>query len=280
MLNGGEQMKNTFKVILVIFVLLVISFVSFSFGRYIEKQKQEEIIEELKENPYVAPTFYATIDDITGDSILVTGLECNDINHRGKYYFNVDEGTSIKWRHSDISINELKAGDVISIAYTGRVMETAPVEIEKVLRIELLDDELNLPEVDPWIEDISLSEAEEIAGFKLELPDVIADAYVAVEYRAIEKEVIEATYVDEEYTVIIKRAIGVNQNYIDNSVAYTEVIAEQYEGNLSTYDITYFSNEGEEIHTIINGNGYTWTIYAPNGYWGDSAIDFIHEICE
>ena len=273
-------MKNTFKVILVIFVLLVVSFVSFSFGRYIEKQKQEEIIKELKENPYVASTFYATIDDITDDSIYVTGLEFNDINHRGTYCFNVDGGTSIKWRSSDISINELQAGNVISIAYTGRVMETAPAKIEKVLRIELLDDELNLPEVDPWIEDISLSEAEEIAGFKLELPDVIADAYVAVEYRAIEKEVIEATYVDEEYTVIIKRAIGVNQNYIDNSVTYTEVFAEQYEGNLSTYDITYFSNEGEEIHTIINGNGYTWTIYAPNGYWGDSAIDFVHEICQ
>ena len=147
-------------------------------------------------------------------------------------------------------------------------------------QLDDVSNELNLPEVDPWIEDISLSEAEEIAGFKLELPDVIADAYVAVEYRAIEKEVIEATYVDEEYTVIIKRAIGVNQNYIDNSVTYTEVFAEQYEGNLSTYDITYFINEGEEIHTIINGNGYTWTIYAPNGYWGDSAIDFIHEICE
>jgi len=122
-------------------------------------------------------------------------LECNDINHRGKYYFNVDGGTSIKWRSSDISINELQAGNVISIAYTGRAMETAPAKIEKVLRIELLDDELNLPEVDSWIKDISLSEA-------------------------------------------------------------------------------------EEIHTIINGNGYTWTIYAPNGYWGDSAIDFIHEICQ
>ena len=273
-------MKKSFKIILGILVLILISVLSFFCGSCQTERKYKEVIEELKENPQVAPAFYATIDDIDGDMIFITGLEMNDINHRGSYYFRIDEDTSVKWNNSDITVNELQAGNVISVAYTGEVWEESPAYLEKVLAVTLLEEELVIQETDPWIKDISLSEAEESAGFKLELPEVVADSYVAAGYQAIADEVIEVTYVYEDYTVIIKRAVGENRNYIDHSVTYENVSAEQYEGDLAVYDITHFSNESAASHTLISGNGYTWTIYAPNGYWEDSEMEFIHEICQ
>lgn len=244
------------------------------------EKKYEKITDSLESKLYGSQTFFATIDEINGNIMFVTGMEFNDVNHRGSYVFEIKEDTRIIWNHTQLALDQLQLGNVISVTYSGAVLETAPGEIEDVTKIQLLDDELDLPEVDPWTNCTSLSEAEEIAGFKLELPEIITDSYVATDYRAIEKEAIEVTYVNDGFTVIIQRAIGVNKYYIDNSVTYMNVKGEQYEGELATYDITHFTNDDGDSRTLINGNGYSWTINAPNGYWGDSAIDFIHEICK
>lgn len=86
-------------------------------------------------------TFYATVSDIRDNAVTVTGMEVNDINFRGEFCFLVTEETEITWRYTDISLGDLEAGDNVSIAFTGEVMETSPAQIQGVEMIQLLDDE-------------------------------------------------------------------------------------------------------------------------------------------
>ena len=86
-------------------------------------------------------TFYATVSDIRDNAVTVTGMEVNDINFRGEFCFSVAEETEITWRYTDISLGDLEAGDNVSIAFTGEVMETSPAQIQGVEMIQLLDDE-------------------------------------------------------------------------------------------------------------------------------------------
>lgn len=86
--------------------------------------------------------FYAEILEKKGSSLQVDGLECNDINYRGEFYFHINEGTEITWRGTEIRKDDLDVGDNIAITFTGDILETYPAKIENVVRIQLLDDEM------------------------------------------------------------------------------------------------------------------------------------------
>jgi len=87
-------------------------------------------------------TFYATIEKISGNNILVEGLKINDINYRDEYTFNVQENTILLWRGTIINISDLKEGQTISITCVGTIEETYPAIITNVVRIQLLNDEI------------------------------------------------------------------------------------------------------------------------------------------
>jgi hypothetical protein len=86
-------------------------------------------------------TIYAEITEIREAYISISGLDVNDINGRGDFYFSMDEETSIQWRHTDITVEDLKVGDRISVTYTGDVIESYPAELTEIRRIDLLEDE-------------------------------------------------------------------------------------------------------------------------------------------
>ena len=89
--------------------------------------------------PSLGQTFYAVIDQIDGSFLTVTGLEVNDINHRGQFTFSGEENTVLEWRHAPITLSELEPGDTISVTYTGGIRERYPAGIDGVVRIQLLD---------------------------------------------------------------------------------------------------------------------------------------------
>lgn len=93
-------------------------------------------------NPITGTTFYAVIETIRDHNIGVRGLDVNDINSRGEFYFTIEDKTILEWRHTEISISDLKVGNTISITYTGSVLETSPAGIEDVIKVQLLDDEI------------------------------------------------------------------------------------------------------------------------------------------
>lgn len=87
-------------------------------------------------------TFYATISEITEDTVTVKGMDVNDINFRGEFVFSIEKETKIIWRYTDITFSDLDTGDKIAITFAGEIMETYPMQITQVEQIQLLDDEL------------------------------------------------------------------------------------------------------------------------------------------
>ena len=97
---------------------------------------------ENAEPAIITQTFYATISEITEDTVTVTGMDVNDINFRGEFVFGIEKETEIIWRYTDIAFSDLDTGDKIAITFAGEIMDTYPMQITQVEQIQLLDDEL------------------------------------------------------------------------------------------------------------------------------------------
>ena len=85
-------------------------------------------------------TIYATISQISGGKVRADGLEVNDINGRGSFSFTLSEDTPITWHHTKIALSALQKGYNIAITYTGGTKETYPVQLEQVVKVEVLND--------------------------------------------------------------------------------------------------------------------------------------------
>ena len=85
-------------------------------------------------------TIYATISQISGGKVRADGLEVNDINGRGSFSFTLSEDTPITWHHTKIALSALQKGYNIAITYTGGTKETSPVQLEQVVKVEVLND--------------------------------------------------------------------------------------------------------------------------------------------
>lgn len=70
-------------------------------------------------------------------TVLIKGLESNDINHRGEFDFSIDNNTQILWiepkstksSYTAIDSSKLKEGQNISITSTGYVLESSRITI-------------------------------------------------------------------------------------------------------------------------------------------------------
>ena len=84
---------------------------------------------------------HAEILERDGAFFHVNGLDCNDVNGQGECTFSVTEDTVLEWRYTPIALEDFKAGDKVSVTYTGPVMLSEPAQLTQVLRIQLLEDE-------------------------------------------------------------------------------------------------------------------------------------------
>ena len=125
-------MKNVFLAV----CLLSIVIGSFFLGRITAPETEEAL------SVYDCTTFYAKIESIHGNILLVEGLEVNDINTRSKFTLTVDESTQLIWRGIELSLEDLEVGNTVAITYTGAIQEIYPANmVEPAVRIKLLDDE-------------------------------------------------------------------------------------------------------------------------------------------
>ncbi len=118
-------MRKALLALLILLLVALAAFVGYAAGRAAEPET----------------TFYAVIEQVQGQSILVQGLQVNDVNYRGRFHFTVTEKTQLSWRGTELALAELEPGDTVSITFTGAVRESEPAGLERVLRIQLLDDE-------------------------------------------------------------------------------------------------------------------------------------------
>ncbi len=111
-----------------------------------------QMVEMVSEGMY-PDTFYAIIEEIkdTGvyglKEIKIKGLDVNDINHRGEFYFdvpldNIPDNVKIKWNGSNIDFEQLKVGQKIAVYNYGDIQETEPAFLSSVRMIVVLENEL------------------------------------------------------------------------------------------------------------------------------------------
>lgn len=92
-------------------------------------------------NDISSQTFYAKIIAIEDRHLSVSGLSVNDVNYRGDFNLSVTDQTALEWRNTEIQLSDLRVGQTISITYQGEILESFPAVIQKVSKIQLLEDE-------------------------------------------------------------------------------------------------------------------------------------------
>lgn len=126
-------------IILVVIVMAVIIAIVIKPDKSNSDITNSNIVRENNED-----IFYANIEEINEyngiTTVLVKGLENNDINHRGEFEFSIDDDTEILWEETKVGISNLKVGQKISITSTGDVLERYPVELTKVTRVIILNE--------------------------------------------------------------------------------------------------------------------------------------------
>lgn len=130
----------------------------------------------------------------------------------------------------------------------------------------------------PWKSFSSPEEAEEAAGFPSELPQTVADSYTAETFRAMSGDapLLEIVYRDGDLTVTVRKSQGEGR---DISGLYgfdrTEECLWQ---DSEAYTVCREAEDGNALCILLDHDGYSWSLYAPNGFSGDSAEDFLTEI--
>ena len=127
----------------------------------------------------------------------------------------------------------------------------------------------------PWSDWDSLKEAESAVGFPLGLPEVIAGSFEAVTFRTMNQQLLEVTYRDEDFEVCVRKQAGEGQ---DISGDYNEYETRTEVSHNGGTVITYQNTDDSAMRQVISCDGYSWSLVAPNGYWGDSNQDFMNAI--
>jgi len=109
-------------------------------------QNDTELNRNANNEDTIGDVFNAKIKEIREHNgmttILIEGLETNDINHRGEFDFSIDNDTELLWNNTKIEVSDLKEGQDVSITSTGEVLESYPAQLTKVTKIIVLEDEL------------------------------------------------------------------------------------------------------------------------------------------
>ena len=119
----------------------------------------------------------------------------------------------------------------------------------------------------PWKDYASLAEAEAACGLTFPIPETVAGSYVAEVFRVMNEELLEVRYRDGDFSVTVRMQAGEGR---DLSGVYGESENEQtYEADDTIIIEKYI--DGGVLH-LISKDGYSYSLYAPNQYLGDSNI--------
>lgn len=129
----------------------------------------------------------------------------------------------------------------------------------------------------PWSDWNTIEEAESVIGFSFGLPEVIADSYDAVSIRTLNDKLIEVVYCDDDYEVCVRKQKGEGQDISGDYNEYETYTEENYNGGTIT---NYHNSNNNAVKQIISYKGYSWSLVAPNGCWGDSNWEFVSKIWE
>ena len=129
----------------------------------------------------------------------------------------------------------------------------------------------------PWKSYESMAEAEAATGLDFPIPEEITDLYIAESFRVMNNSLIEVTYRDlsgGNSEVIVRMKAGEDDDisgvYEDPDTIETHQI--------NGADVTV-KLKGQSCLYLISKDGYSYSLYAPNRFLGESADAFLSYIC-
>lgn len=152
-----KKYNKKLKVLELLVVFLLLLALGFMTNHYFTMKnaynKASNIMVDIVKEGMYPDTFYATIEEISDlevygiKEIKVKGLDINDKNHRGEFYFNVildniPDNFKIKWDNTNINFEQLKVGQTVAIYNYEDILESEPSSLSSVRMIVVLDEEL------------------------------------------------------------------------------------------------------------------------------------------
>ncbi len=96
---------------------------------------------DLSSSSVPGKCFYATVSEVRDNSLLVDGLDTNELNYRYEFSLSIDDGTDLVRDGVEISLSDFRTGDTVFVEYTGAIQEVYPARITRVTRISLVTPE-------------------------------------------------------------------------------------------------------------------------------------------
>lgn len=126
----------------------------------------------------------------------------------------------------------------------------------------------------PWKEHDSMESAEAASGLDFPLPNMIAETYKAESYRVMNGQLMEVVYRSGTDSVIVRMQLGEGQDI--SGVFGDADSTENMEMNGAKVTVKLIGDAC--VHLICVSN-YSFSLYAPNGYQGETCSDFLSFIC-
>lgn len=138
-----------------------------------------------------------------------------------------------------------------SLLFSGCGAPEAPMETTQPHSVQLAN---------PWVSCDTLAEAEAAVGFSLSMLEKIGSFRVET-FRVMNGQLLEVGYRDGDFTVTVRKQPG---EYQDISGIYGTFEREiTYE--TGEFDITERTFGEGDILSLIDGEGYSWSVYTPDG---------------
>ena len=154
---------------------------------------------------------------------------------------------------------------LLCLILAGCGKQTAPTETsapaeETALRI-----------ANPWVSYDTLAEAESASELTFPLRETVAGSYIAESFRVMNGQLLEVVYRDDEFEVTVRMEAGEGKDLsgVYETFEKTETCEEE------AYTITHKYTANGEVVQLISKDGFSYSLYAPIYYRGDSAAEFL-----
>lgn len=126
----------------------------------------------------------------------------------------------------------------------------------------------------PWKSFDTLAEAEAAAGLDFPIPETVSDSYRAETFRVMNGELLEVIYRDGDLEVVARMQSGEGQ---DLSGVYESFVFTETWGEKGASVTLKHTKDG--CLMLISRDDASYSLYAPKGFAGDSAEDFLNAVC-
>jgi len=161
---------------------------------------------------------------------------------------------------------------VISLVVVGAIVVTpfATFNVSEENGEQIAEETAQIP--NPFIDCVTMEEAQKLAGFNMTIPDAMPEGYSRTAIRSVKNKEIEIIYLNGDSEIRIRKAIGSAVGIEDISGDYT-AYKEEKKIEIGNVNVTMKGDSGKVNASTWSDGGYVFAITSNCGGIGlDSSI--------